>query len=71
LFGPGGAAELPGMAEGFKYISPREFQKLSAADKERYLTALFEVLHGTRKPLQETVAATPAPKRRAARATKS
>ena len=59
------------MADGFQYISPREFQKLSAAEKERYLAALFEVLHGTHKPLQEAVAATPEPKRRSARAAKS
>ena len=58
------------MAEAFKYISPREFQKLNAVEKERYLTALFEVLHGTHKPL-ETIAATREPKRRAARAPKS
>ena len=59
------------MAEGFKYISPREFQKLSAADKERYLAALFEILHGAYKPLPGTAEATPEPKRRPAKAAKS
>ena len=53
------------MADTFKYISPREFQKLSAADKERYLADLFDNLHGTHKPPQDTVDAVPEPKRRA------
>ena len=59
------------MADGFKYISPREFQQLSAADKERYLAALFEILHGTHKPLQEAVQAGPDPKRRSTRVPKT
>lgn len=59
------------MADSFKYVSPREFQKLSAVDKERYLTQLFEVLHGTQKPLQQTVKAAAEPKRRGAKASKS
>ena len=59
------------MADPFKYISPREFQKLSAAMKKRYLAALFENLHGTHKPAQVTAGAAPEPKRRAAKAAKS
>ena len=64
-------AEFRAMADDFKYISPREFQKLSAADKERYLAALFEVLHGAYKPLQQATTAAPEAKRRAVKAPKS
>ena len=34
------------MTDKFKYLSPREFQKLSQADRKRYLTELYEHLHG-------------------------
>ena len=40
------------MTGAFKYLSPREFHKLSAAKKERYLAALFENLHPEHKPVQ-------------------
>ena len=59
------------MADGFKYISPREFQKLSAADKERYLADLFEILHGTHKPPQNSAMTAPETKSRPAKASKS
>ena len=59
------------MADPFKYISPREFQRLSAADKERYLAELFDNLHGTHKPPQNNARAEPEPKRRAAKTSKT
>ena len=59
------------MADPFKYISPREFQRLSAADKKRYLAELFDNLHNTRKPLQEAAVAAPERKRRTAKASKT
>ena len=39
------------MTGAFKYLSPREFHKLSPAKKEQYLAALFQHLHPERKPL--------------------
>ena len=59
------------MADQFKYISPREFQRLSAADKERYLAELFDNLHSTHKPLQGSARTEPEPKRRAAKTSKT
>jgi hypothetical protein len=41
------------MTGAFKYLSPREFHKLSPARKERYLAALFQHLHPEHKPLQK------------------
>ena len=59
------------MADTFKYISPREFQKLSAADKKRYLAELFDNLHRGHEPVQESPKASPEPKRRAAKTSKT
>ena len=33
------------MVDTFKYLSPREFQKLDAAAKDQYLAALYVHLH--------------------------
>ena len=33
------------MTHKFEYVSPREFQKLGKADKDRYLLALYRHLH--------------------------
>ena len=33
------------MADAFKYLSPRQFQKLRPTEKDRYLAALFKHLH--------------------------
>ena len=34
------------MADVFKYLSPRQFEKLGPTAKDRYLAALFKHLHG-------------------------
>jgi hypothetical protein len=34
------------MADAFRYLSPRQFQKLGPTQKDRYLEMLFEHLHG-------------------------
>ena len=50
------------MSDAFKFLSPREFQKLSAAGKERYLSALFEHLHPEPEPLRKGAEITRKPK---------
>jgi hypothetical protein len=49
------------MADAFKYLSPREFHKLSAARKERYLAALFEILHPDHKSAERGAEGAPKP----------
>ena len=35
------------VADTFEYLSTRQFRRLSTAEKDRYLMALYEHLHGT------------------------
>ena len=35
------------MADTFEYLSLRQFQRLSTAEKDRYLMALYKHVHGT------------------------
>ena len=48
------------MAENFEFLSPRQFQRLSKADKDRYLLALHEHLQalGPVKPFDSDSAGT-------------
>jgi hypothetical protein len=43
------------MPDDFKYLSPSEFQKLGKAARERYLSDLYEHLHGLPQRRQDLV----------------
>lgn len=41
----------------FEYLSPREFQRLTTLKKTRYLSALFDHLHGPNRAVADAYAA--------------
>ena len=50
------------MSAPFNFLSPREFQRLSQSQKEKYLSELFKHLHEVPKPHSDESVSKPAKK---------